>query len=1006
MGGRLVLQSVLILWLVQCVHTGGYAAGVSGVPNGHEAHFNGRGVGIPMGTQNGYPHKGHGGVAGMGHGGRTKGNGRGQGGWPQGYGSHAGATNHHPLKGNGYRAHAGAFASQGNKGHGYGGPAAGPQNGNKGQMKGYGPTTGALGGVQPNGYAHSGLASKGYGYGAKAGLPKRAGSNGPGGPERKPVKGYGQPYYGAGAGVGAAHGQGLPQPARNQANGMSISLSSSAYGTSGTLPIGGYTGGYGSAGMSLGRRYGSVGIKGPKPGYGGAAGGHNRQGAVPNGYGYPNGGTRYPVKPGYGNGVKPNGYGLNRGGYAPGVVPIGYGAKPTGYGAGAGGTKGYGPKPHGYGAGGFGPQGHKAVGPATPGQGLGGSAGIANQPAKPPNSGFGQIPYGKGPKIPGAPKGQGDALPPPEPTSGRLVMVTQDQYQKLPSPVPQGKNYIQPQVMPRHAPIFPQGKEPKFGPESSSGSAHMKPLDKGLKPYEAGPAGGRPVGYVFGGDLLTQKSPEAHDDAFGVGVDGEGYAAAGSKNVIHPQQKPRVDLKVEQVQRLETEEATDRRMVKENGGGLPISKGQGAKSGKPDCGPGGPNGQWMKIPRPAGAAGTNTKGYGAGAGVPNRFGIKPGYANNGYGGFGYPSAGQQPIYRPEANLGGAGYVKGNAYPGNAGPGEHSQAGYPNGEVAGVQPNYANLGHSVPTSDAKSGGGVQVPYNGPPAGVDGSNQPEPQPVGLGPNGKQGPVYGGMEGLPYGGQAGMGPEKANAKFGIGGLQFGGNPQTLNNGGGYGGIGHLLGLGNNGHMAGKYGYGRMPHDVQPVGFAPQLQSPGAGQYGPAGLPYQSGPLGFGPNVNYGGGDAFVGPQGHGGEGKPAGKHDNLAHHQGQPLQSASDGRSGSPYDSQPAPAENTNENMGYISGTKLQPEVISLPAAPSPLPLDSGFTPARADDLSSDLTGAGGLAFNPGAGRDPEQPDDPEQMPRQLHIQQQLKLHFHPQGPKNAKYDLNGFFGNSGY
>nr|XP_049615251.1 calymmin isoform X2 [Syngnathus scovelli] len=916
MGGRLVLQSVLILWLVQCVHTGGYAAGVSGVPNGHEAHFNGRGVGTPIGTQNGgYPHKGYGGVPGMGHGTRTKGNGRGQGGWPQGYGSHAGATNHHPLKGNGYRSHAGAFAGQGNKG--YGGPAAGPQNGNKG----YAPTTGALGGVQPNGYAHSGLASKGYGYGAKAGLPNRARNNGRGGPERKPVKGYGQPYHGAGAGVGASHGQGVPQPARNQAN---------AYGSYGTLPIGGYNGGYGSAGMSLGRRYGSGGLKGPKPGYG-----------------YPNGGTRYPVKPGYGNGVKPNGYGLNRGGYVPGVVPIGYGAKPTGYGAGAGGTKGYGAKPHGYGAGGFGPQGHKGVGPASPGQGLGGS-GIANQPAKVPNSGFGQMPYGKGPKIPGAPKGQGglkgdvltpqqpgptlregaspqrpimegDALPPPEPTSGRLVLVTQDQYQKLPSPVPQGKNYIQPQVTPGHAPVFPQGKEPKFGPESSPGSAHMRPLDKGLKPYEAGPAGGRPV---------------------------------------------------------------------ENGGGPPISKGQGAKAGKPDCGPGGPNGQWVKIPRP-GAAGTNTKGYGAGAGVPNRFGTKPGYANNGYGGLGYPSAGkvQQPIYRPEANLGGAGYVKGNAYPGNAGPGEHPQAG----------------------------GGVQVLYNSAPAGVDGSNQPEPQPVGLGPNGKQGPVYGGMEGLPYGGQAGMGPEKANAKYGIGGLQFGGNPQTGNNGGyyGYGGIGHLLGLGNNGHMAGRYGYGRMPHDVQPVGFAPQLPSPGAGQYGPAGLPYQSGPLGFGPNVNYGGGgDGFVGPQGHGGEGKPAGKHDNLAHHQGQPLQSASDGRSGSPYDLRSAPAENTNENVGYISGTKLQPEVISLPAAPTPLPLDSGsFTPGRADDLSSDLARTGGLAFNPdadtqAAGRGPEQPDDPEQMPRQLHIQQQLKLHFHPQGAKNSKYDLNGFFGNSGY
>ncbi|XP_077407079.1 uncharacterized protein LOC144038435 [Vanacampus margaritifer] len=447
----------------------------------------------------------------------------------------------------------------------------------------------------------------------------------------------------------------------------------------------------------------------------------------------------------------------------------------------------------------------------------------------------------------------------------------------------------------------------------------------------------------------------------------------------------------------------------------------------------------MKIPRPGASmsAGTNTKGYGAGAGVvPNRFGANPGYGAGGYAGpnhaygagIGYRNAGkpQQPIHRQGANLGGAGYVKGNSHPGYAGPGDNLKAGYSNGYVAGGQPDYANLGHGVPTSDAKSGGGVQVPYNGAPAGVDGANQPEPQPAGLGPNGKQGPVYGGMDE----GQPGMGPEAA--KYGIGGLQFGGNPQTGNNGGygpaadvtpgkygavnmgggvtgqyGYGGvpnIGHFLGLNSNGHMAGKYGYGRTPQEVQPVGFVPQLNSPGAGQYGPGALPYQSSPLGVGPNVNYGGG----------GEGTPTGKHvDNSGLHPGQPFQSAPDARSGSPYESQPAEsanvggdpnlsrvgegmANNKYGNVGYISGSKLQPE-------------DSDFTPARTDDLNSDLTGgAGGLSFNPDAARGSEQqqPDDPEQMPRQLHIQQQLKLHFHPQGSKNAKYDLNGFFGNGGY
>ncbi|XP_019742205.1 calymmin isoform X2 [Hippocampus comes] len=1024
MGGCLVFQSVLILWLVRSAHTGGYGAGLSALPNGHETHFNGRrvhngggaartlrptkGVGSPMGAQNGYAGyrnskgAGYGGAAGMAADVGTKGYiaGRFQGMWPQGYGRHSGPTSKHPMKGNGYRAHVGAFAGRGNKG--YGGPAAGPQTGIKGQMKGYGRATGALAGngVEPNGHAYSGLANQGYGYGAKAGLPNGAGNNGLGSAGRKPVKGYGQPYYGAGAGLG------VPQLARNQGKGA-------PYNGYGTQPMGGYTGGHGSAGMSLGPRYGSGGIKGPK-----------------SGYGYPNSGTNYPVKPEYGNiphgngGVKTNGYGVNRGGYAAGLVPSG--AKPNGYGN--AGTKGYGTKPNGpgngaalggagnklngYGGGGPGspPQASKGVGPTSPLQGFGGAVALPNHAAKAPNSGFGHTPYGKGPKMPGAPNGkglkggvlsprqpsstlqegaspqrpiiEGGTLPAPEPTSGRLVLVTKDQYQKLPLPVPQGKNFMQPQATPAYVP-----KEPKLGPESSPGSALMRPLDKSLTPrsYEAGP----------------------HNNP------------AGGRPVAPPQ---------------------------ENGAGASISKGHRPQAGKPDkctflvdCGPGSPNGQWMKIPRPGAgvSAGSNTKGYGAAG--PNRLGANSGSGPAGYAG---PNTGygvgkpQQSIYRPGANLGGAAYVKGSAYP-----------GYPNGDVAGVQPNYANLGHGVPTIGAKSGGAVQVPYNGAPAGVDDANQPEPQPAGLGPNGKQPPVYAGMEGLPYGGQLGMGPEKANAKYGIGGLQFGGGLQPANNGGdtaemggvapgqyGYGGItdiGHLLRLGSNGPLAGKYGYGRMPHEVQPVGFVPQMRSPGATQYGHGALPYHSGLLGYGPNMNYGGVDGSYGSQGLGGEGKPAGKHvDNLPLHQSQPLEAPSDSRSGSPYEPQPGTAENTNaggdpnlsragdgiannkyENVGYISGSKLQPEVISLPAAPTPSPPDSVFTPAQTDDLSSDLTGTGNLAFNSEADRQAtaqgsEQPDDPAPMPRQLNIQQHLKLQFHPQGSKNAKYDLNGFFGNGGY
>ncbi|XP_061665966.1 collagen alpha-1(I) chain-like [Syngnathoides biaculeatus] len=496
-----------------------------------------------------------------------------------------------------------------------------------------------------------------------------------------------------------------------------------------------------------------------------------------------------------------------------------------------------------------------------PGQGFGGSAGIQSQP------GFVQMPYGKGPKMPGALNGkglvgdvlspqhpgsalreaaspqraiiEGGALPPPEPTSGRLVLVTQDQHRKLPSPMPQGKHHMQAPVLPQATPVyplvFPQGKEPKLGPKASPVSAPVRPPDESLKvaSYEAGPAG---------------ETPAALPQGYGTGS----YAA-------------------------------------------PLN------------------------------------GYGANAGKP-----------------------QQSIYRQGGNLAGAGYVKGSFYPG-------------------------------------------------------VGQPEQQPAGFSPNGKNVPVYGASatEGLPYGEPAGMGAEKSGGKYGIGGLQFGANPPAAINGGygiyspaadvkpekygganmgrgvpgqyGYGGlpnIGRLLGGGSNGHMAGKYGYGGSPHEVQPVGFVPQLKHPAAGQNGPGAPPHQSGFPGFEPNVYYGGAEDSYGPRGPVGEGKAAGKHVN-----GEDT------------------ANNKYENMGYISGSKLQPEVISLPASATPAPMGS-------DDLSSDLRVAGGLSFDSDAAGGSERPDDPERMPGQLHIRQHLKLHLHPQGSQNGNYDLNGFLGNSGY
>lgn len=71
----------------------------------------------------------------------------------------------------------------------------------------------------------------------------------------------------------------------------------------------------------------------------------------------------------------------------------------------------------------------------------------------------------------------------PEPTSGILVMVTQEKYHKLPSPVPQEKGYKHTplQATPEPAPASPQNGDPKPAPEptgpeaATSGSAAAVP---------------------------------------------------------------------------------------------------------------------------------------------------------------------------------------------------------------------------------------------------------------------------------------------------------------------------------------------------------------------------------------------------------------------------------------------------------------------------------------------------------------------------------------------------
>ncbi|TDG98042.1 hypothetical protein EPR50_G00214320 [Perca flavescens] len=245
-------------------------------------------------------------------------------------------------------------------------------------------------------------------------------------------------------------------------------------------------------------------------------------------------------------------------------------------------------------------------------------------------------------------------------------------------------------------------------------------------------------------------------------------------------------------------------------------------------------------------------------------------------------------------------------------------------------------------------------------------------------------------------------------------------------------------------------MPYEAQPAGLSPEAKS--TGKYGLAGSPYQPEPLGLGQSGKltgtYGGGEVPYAPQalGFGSEAQSFGKYDNQGPYQSQPIELASEGRSGGEYDAdglpyEPLPLEPDSagtsnvkgevptpaiavegegmsidryENMGYING-QVQPEVVAFPAAPTPsptlaypavtsyLPVEA-FTPdvvpgAGVEDLP-DPEGIAGLALDSapatemhGVAEVPEQPDEllhQEQLPR----------------AKKSKYDLNGFFGNSGY
>ncbi|KAF0025398.1 hypothetical protein F2P81_022279 [Scophthalmus maximus] len=786
-------------------------------------------------------------------------------------------------------------------------------------------------------------------------------------------------------------------------------------------------------------------------GYGGAAGVTNGQGGKPQGYGVQAG-------PANGQQMKGNGYGAQAGGYGVQAGPAnGQKMKGNGYGAQAGGYGGQGTKGNGYGApaavapngnGGH-LNGNNAAaaghnGFATKGKGQGAAAGPSNGSGVRPNGqggagskpmkGYGRPSYGAGygrngyngyraQPMAGFNGGHGHA---------GLGLGSRNGNGGMKGPMQDHMNLCATQLNSldsfdnvkisgtNGAAGVPNGQGAKpngyAGARAPNGNGAMpngygypnggtnKPAKPGYGSFLNG-YGATPKGYGNGAIPNGHgrgRKPNGYGAAAGAGVPNGYGAKPNGQGVRNGAAFGGYGGKLNGYGMMPNGKGTK---------GAGASNGKGLKGGvfspvQSSAAPeeGVPPQQAITQDYNAGAGastGMNTKGYGAGAGVPNTYGAKPNGYDASAGGTPNGGASKPALRYPYA---GNPEQPGNAHAGEAGK---SKSGYGNGYSAGVQPDYASFGQGVPTADAKSGGARQVPYNGAPvvpAGLDGISQFEPQSAGLGPNGKLGSMYGGMGGLPFGGQKlGMGAEKSSA---------------------------------------KYGYGRMPYEAQPAGLNPEVKS--TGTYGLAGSPYQPEPLGLGHN------------------GKLTSQYGNQGSYQSQPLESAYEGRSGGEYDTAGLPYESLPsepdsavksyakggvptpatavegegmsvdryDHLGYIYG-HVQPEVVAFPAAPTPsptmaypsgpsyLPEEASFTPdvlpgAGAEDLP-DPAGTASLDLDSAPATEthgviqlPEQPDDllQEQLPRQIHIQQHLKLHFHPQGEKNGKHDLNGFFGNSGY
>ncbi|XP_026133339.1 calymmin isoform X25 [Carassius auratus] len=786
--------------------------------------------------------------------------------------------------------------------------------------------------------------------------------------------GYRAPSYGGYSNLMGAH----PQKGVGLAADKGQGTKSGGYGIAAGYTNGGATkaqqgyGGYangakqpntGSSLQNMG--YHNAGTKGPKPGYGGYAnGGVARQpntGSFLQNMGYPNGGTKGP-KPGYGAKAGPSN---------------GQGAKP-----------------------GYGVPGH-----------------MSKRPYKAANSGYMPVTVGKQ-GVPGGKGPKGEILSPETPShlpltsntkgvlpaervpnTGLLPQQTKDlppvlqqtKGQNLNAPLQQGKdpNSMGPQFAPKP---FMQGSGFYKPSKAYKLPTPVIPQNKASKP--AAPAIPQAIPAQDSAPIPQTNSPQTSQTA--TLEQGQVLSQEQTVNpvILQPQVPlmpnaavPQITSEMQQTKiqsnpalpQMKNPSKTNPELT---GLGQPNGQVQGAIPSKPDCGPGGrPNGQWVKLPSP-------------GSGYPNGKGevsSQPGIG-------GYPAHGINNGYK-------AGYEGyGNKFNKPAGPhgGQPIGFGSKGKSPAKYAQNFSGIG-GLPF-------GSHSGYQTNPSGQYGN---EGQRYGAKPYNPQALGKHGYGSLPYNSQPLL-PEsvaKSSGKYDFGGLPYNGQP---------------LGYGSD-KSSGKYGqkglhYGGQPFDLRPDAMSGKYGSPES-LYNPESLSLsgdaKSAKYGN-PAVSY----ELLGPVT---DGQSVEENRSLeALHQGpeidghKSIDQFGDGEV-PPHPDTPgveeANAQSINKyGTGDYTDGRVQAEVVSFPGVPTvgPAPhipaVTSFDTTLDGSSLApvSDVSAVSEVPFSPTFPH-PELPTLKQQPapPQQIHLQQHLKFHFHPQGNsqtgKEGKYKLNGFFGN---